>query len=174
VRPNELRDSVRLIVISLIAAVLTSCGGATAEGTTQAPSPRPSLSPMAQELRFSGAISGTLSLAVVPLCGSEGSAHVFTLSMTGKVENRARIGFSLQVEQFAGAGTYSFARGMGFLLIYGPPKVEYHVGSSSLARADTMTVDPGEKKGTVSVAFYNQGGAQQPAVRLVGTWRCQG
>ena len=129
---------------------------------------------MAQDLRFSGAVSGTLSLAVVPVCGSEGSAHVFALSITGKVENRARIAISLQVQQFGGAGTYSFGRGMGFLLLYGPPKVEYHVGSSSLARSDTMTVDRGEKSGTVSVAFYNQGGDQQPAVRLVGTWHCQG
>jgi hypothetical protein len=128
---------------------------------------------MPQDLHFTGVLSGALTVAMVPVCGRQASAHEFALSMSGKVENRDRVGVSLEVKQFAGAGTYSFANGSGFVLVYGPPRDEYYVGSSSIARADTLTVNAGEKAGAVSVGFYTSGSAQQQSLRLIGNWRCQ-
>jgi hypothetical protein len=163
----------RVLAAALLVASIASCGGATSSGTSQLPSAGPSLTPLPQQLSFSGLVAGALSVAVVPVCGRELPGLTFEVALTGKVADRVRVSVTLQVVGFAGPGTYSFAQGSGFVIVYGPPKTEYYAGSSPRARKDTMIVDQGEKTGAVSVGFYNQVGDQQPALRLIGTWRCQ-
>lgn len=163
----------RIVAAALLVASIAGCAASTSSGASPTPSTGPSLAILPEQLSFSGLLAGTLSEAVVPVCGRESQGSAFEVALLGKVANQFRVSLTLRVDRFAGPGTYSFAQGRGFVIAYGPPRIEYTIGSSTVAAKDTMTVEQGEKMGAVSVSFYNGVGDRKPAIRLTGTWRCQ-